>query len=692
MPINLFQNMAETNYKPTGVLALYQDLEDIKLASIKDSKISPDNWWKDHNAEVSEYHQNDEEKKVAAMIRRHFTLGDVTMQKPRVEFNDTSVLQRAQLDEMSWNVYQPNNGEPDPGDVLGSWKSNAIRPVVRNKCISIAAHATARLIFPKVFAQDKHANIHGSAAKVMEDLMEWSGQQSNYSYFALNRTIAALIYPASIGYTEYTEVYRRVKMPKEDGTWEEVTVCDEDLSGFQDSHVPVDQLYIENFYEPNIQKQGWLIWRRVRSYSLLDTIYQQYENWKYVAPGVQLIYNDANQTFYQVYDANMRPEMCEEIIYWNRNQDLKIVMVNGVMLTKPDNPNPRLDKLYPFDSFGYELINNRCFYYKSLAFKLQSDANIVNTLYPMIIDGTYLQIMPAMVNVGGEAITSDVIVPGAVTTLSAPDADLRAINTSSTQGLQSGMNTLFTVEKSLDSSSVDPSQEGQQTKGNNTAYEISRIEQNASTVLGLFIQMISNHVRQYGRLRLGDILQYLTIADVDKITGDSELVYKTFILPNQTQGGKSINKKIQFDSTLPSEMTKDEELQYSLKTLSMQGGVDSKTELARVNPQLFRELKYKVMVSPDILNPRSEDLERAFKLEIYDRAIANPITDQEAVLRDFLFGAYPAYADPDKYIAVTPPAAFGAQPNQMPGIPGQQSPLAALSKQKLPNSMPNLKV
>ncbi len=40
-------------------------------------------------------------------------------------------------------------------------------------------------------------------AGVMEDLMEWTGEQSNYSYNSLRRVIAALTDPASIGFTEF---------------------------------------------------------------------------------------------------------------------------------------------------------------------------------------------------------------------------------------------------------------------------------------------------------------------------------------------------------------------------------------------------------------------------------------------------------------------------------------------------------
>jgi hypothetical protein len=41
-----------------------------------------------------------------------------------------------------------------------------VRPIVRNKCISVGAHTTARLMFPKVFA-------HDSSSDNQHDLASW---------------------------------------------------------------------------------------------------------------------------------------------------------------------------------------------------------------------------------------------------------------------------------------------------------------------------------------------------------------------------------------------------------------------------------------------------------------------------------------------------------------------------------------
>lgn len=638
----------------------------------------------------SPYVMTPEELEVYMMILRHFSLGYVTMYTPRVEFNDLSVLQRMQVDQAAFNTYQSNNGQPAWGNDVQSWRSLAIRPVVRNKCISIAAHATARLIFPKIFAYNENSDEEKVAARVMEDLMEWAADQSNYGSYSLYRTITALTDPASIGYTEFCETYREVKT-LEDGKLAKHTIIDETLSGFQDKVVPVDELFIENFYEADIQKQGWLIWRKVISYSLAESKYAgTYENFrKYVTPGVKLVYNDANQSFYQVYDTNMRPYDVEEVIYWNRTLDLKIIIVNGVMLTSHENPNPRNDKMYPFDKFGYEVINNRCFYYKSLSFKISPDANIVNTLYPMIIDGTYLNLMPPMVAVGDEIIGSDVIVPGMVTTFTSKDSDLRPIQTSN--NLRAGMDTLFKVDESINASSESPISGGQSQPGTQTAYEISREEQNAATVLGLFIKMISQHVKDFGKLRLGDILQYLTIADADKITADTPLVYRTFLLQNKSQNGKVATRKIKFNGELPSEPQSHEAQLAKSQELHSE---EDKTDmgLCEVNPELFRNLRYMCCVTPDVLNPRSEDLERAYNLEAYDRMILNPIADQEEAFRLLLTTNPTTKKDPDKFIKEE---VSGGQMGQLMQALGQNpssgsSPLESASQQSPLSQQPSV--
>src|SRR5690606_23061200 len=138
---------------------------------------------------------------------------------------------------------------------------------------------------------------------------------------------------------------------------------------------------------------------------------------------------------------------------------------------------------------------------------------------------------------------------------------------------------------------------------------------------------------------------------VSRITANAPLVYKTFLLHNKQTSGGAKTRKIRFEGEMSEAMSPEEYLNNSYKSLQEEGGLESKTELYKVNPTLFRNLKYFVTISPDVLNPRSEELERAYGLEFYDRAIANPIADQEEAFRRLLRTDPIARKDPEKFIA-----------------------------------------
>ena len=61
-------------------------------------------------------------------------------------------------------------------------------------------------------------------------------------------------------------------------------------------------------------------------------------------------------------------------------------------------------------------------------------------------------------------------------------------------------------------------------------------------------------------------------------------------------------------------------------------------------------------------HPSSENVKKAMNLEAYDRAIANPLLDQEAVTRALLLRSYDATKDdPDRFISKCPKPQLGKQ-------------------------------
>jgi len=637
-----------------------------------------------------------EETKTRESLLKDFRNGWQTMHLPRPEFNDLSLYQRHIVDMLAFNTYQENDGHAMMEDRLGGWKSTEIRPIVRNKAISIAAHETARTIVPKIFAYNNQNDEQEDSAKVMGYLIDWAREQANYPHIALYRVLQSLYSPISWGYTEYSEVYKRVQDGhNNDGTVKYTEMIDEDESGFKHLPIPTDQVFFANFYERDEQKQDFILMRRIISYDKAKMKYpeSQYPNMCYVKGGIVVTMSDANDGYYQVYDPHMRSEDVEEVIRWRKSTDSRDIMVNGVLISGAWAPNPRMDHQYPFDAFYYLPINERCIAGKSLVAAITPEATLINRQYQMINDGFTLNLYPPTVTSGSDKAGMDVMVPGLNLAFADKDVKVNPLRTVNDQSLMTAMNISKDVEASINASSQDPVQQGQNPTGNpSTAYEISRIEQNAATVLGLSMKFIAQHAIKYGKLLLSDVLQYLTVADAEQITESEGLLYKTFFVKEPGTSGK-VNK-IQFDGNLPDTMTDDEKMDISWALLLQQGGIKGSTNLIKVNPVLFREYKYKFTIDSDVMNPRSQDLMRAYDLETYDRAINNPVADQEKLFTDLLMATNPKTSrDPKAYVKqeepLPPPIApMMANGGSAPAPLGQASaPKPANQAGKLPQNI-----
>lgn len=636
-------------------------------------------------SQKAEYRPSDEVKERTAQVMHDFATGDTIRGKIYTEFNDTSLRHRISMDQRSFNQYVRRSSD-DPAQ---AWRSTAFRPIVRNKIISIAANITASLIFPKVFAQNDDDQEDRDAAQVMRGLMEWAGEQAKYEETFLYAVLGALINPATIIHTEYAQHFRKVKELQESTRmevenpddvdeekvkkeanepkkWQEKTIVDELFSGFKDTVVPVDELWIADIYEGNIQKQPFLIWRRILDFTTAKAKYWENQIFSdFVKPGIQFLYDDEQGVFYEQYDEDLEGQLVEEVIYYNRTADLQLTFVNGILLDDVDNPNPRRDKNYPFVKTGYETFDEgKFFYYKSLAFKLTEDERVVNTAYRMVADGTYLSIMPPAVMFGNEEVGSSVIMPGAVTNIDLaanPNAAFQPINTGN--NLSAAYSLLDKFESSITESSASTLQSGGAPVGATTAFEISRIEQSSRVLLGLFGKMIGFMVRDLGQLRISDILQFLTVGEVADISSEAtNLKFGSFLLPDKIVQGRPKTRKIEFDMELPDEVTEAEMLDLSARLASEQRELGDKVEIMKVNPRLFRAMKFKVKVIPDVLLPQSAALKKAQNLEAYNFAVQNPLSDLESVTRELLFGSFESTKDdPDRFMKEP------AQPQELPG-------------------------
>jgi len=629
---------------------------------------------------VSTYKPDEKTIELTKMVLSDFQAGTITQTKSRKEFNDRSILEEININQQAFNSYVPPRSD-DPDE---SWRAQTIRPVTRNKLISIAAHVTAAIIYPNVFAQNDRDEEDREAAQVMKDLVEWVIDNSNYSRAFIQAIISALVEPAVIMEASYAEVFRTIKeKSKEKGkdgkyTYTRKQIIDEILSGFKAYVIPCQELLIANIYEPDIQKQRFLIKSKWIDYKESKQKYGTHENFASVKVNQMSVFDERTKMFYDVsIDETSQGYLVHEVTYYNRTEDLEVVFINGICVTDPESCLRRKDKKYPFAKSGYEPLNNgQFFYFKSAANKLGSDQELVDTLYNMILDGAFLALMPPMALYGSEEVNSSVMIPGVITSFRDPNTKLESLSPRS--DLRAGLETISMVERSMAESSQDSLQAGVGGGGSRTAREVMLLEKNAQVALGLFGKMTAFLVQDYGGLITGDILQHMTVVQVDELTNTNK--YRSFLLHDKSVDGQKVTKKIEFTDKYLGEETMDEEKleQAEWDLLEREGGLQSKQRISLVNPDVFRQIKYSIKVSADDLVPKSEALKRALELEAYDRLIQNPVVDQEAVTRDFLINAFRP-GESDKYIKkqdMAPmgpelegdPAALEEKPNLLKGV------------------------
>jgi len=574
---------------------------------------------------------------LTSQIKQDYETGFEIATRQFREFNDRNFFDVLSDNQMKFNSYAEGPSQ-DPEE---SWMWPGVRPITRNKVMSLAAHLTSSLIFPNVFAQNEADEEDRNMAQVMKDLVKWHILNTNYGVSFVFGIVAALVNPMTYFHIQYAQVPQKIKLKKENGEIEEIEGIDDEFSGIQVSVVPGDEVYIADPYQFNIQKQAFLIRRRYISYAEAEGLYKDHRYFKYVEPGVKALFNDEDQTFYDIR-MDDAPTTCEETIYYNRQEDLEVHFINGIYMGE-ENVNANRMKhrtnrnkpKYPYVPLRYEPYDEgRFFFSRSAVERFIQDQDLVDMLWRLVIDATHISVKPPLaVSGNNERITPGIMTPSAVTQF---NEGTKIENLGQYSNLIGGINLIRETEQSINESSQAPQQAGQAEKGAQTAYEIATLQQNARIQLGLAGKMIISAVKDLGDLLVDLIIMHQTVGEVDELSDG--LKFRNFLLPDEIENGEKISKKIDFSEELIGLHLTDKEIQKRNDQLTKDtGGIDSGMYIYKINPRVFASLNYKLQVEADVLIPKNEQFEKALNLEAYDRMIMNPYADQRAVSRDFLF-------------------------------------------------------
>lgn len=618
----------------------------------------------------SAYTPRKEVKELTRKIQQDFQVGWDIQHRSFREFNDMSVIDRLNKDQDDFNVFE----EAPSKDPDKAWRSTAVSPIARNKMISIAAHIMVSLMFPTANARNEDGESQEDAARVIQKMMQWNIDNSDYDMSMLFGIIASLNSPCAYTGVPYYEAMQKIREQLENGDVNVKDATDDILSGIHFDNIPVEEMLIANVRQFEHQKQRFVMRVEEIDYTTAEALYGEHRDFKFVDLGVKRVFSSKAGLFYDSYDEGLNPTSVQKVTYRNRTEDLEVCYVNGVYLGDEEDVenNPMVHRTcdnkprYAEAKFGYEPISKQFYYYKSGVNKLSGEKKRIDKMHRFIEDGTYLDIIKPIFTTGGAQVNAGVLFPGAVTDFP-KDTQITPYTTGPNLG--AGYKFVEEQEKRASESTQDAIRGGG-ASGADTAYEASRIEYNAVIKeFGIFGRMVGNAVEKVGELLVDNILWHQTLGEVDEtVDVGLRMKFRSYLLTNQAEDGRKVNEQIIFsDEYMGREMTDDDIKAESYK-LMRKGGVkdslrDLKTKIYIANPYLMRKMKYWLDVEPDQMLPRSMISEENRKLKAYSMMILDPNADQKAVSRDFLFEVF-AKGRSDEYMAKA--ESLGITPQEMP--------------------------
>jgi len=598
------------------------------------------------NTPVSAYNPSKEIKDFTAFVQKDFQTGDDILNRPWMELNDMSVIERDNRDQRTFNAFVDESIE-DPAE---SWKWIGTRSKARNKAIAMHAQLTAGYIIPMFMAQNENDEEDRDFSDLMRDGAEWLVENSNYKSSFLQVVMGMLVNTVTYMGAEYCEVYQTIREKTEKG-YTKKEILDEVLSGFQAPVYSASQVLITNAFEQNIQRQRCVMKRRWIEYSEAQAKYKDHENFIYVQPGVNTIFNAQDNLFYDIKDED-HPYMVMEVTPMYRTDDTEVCYLGGIYMGNDNleaNPIKHRDNRnapkYDIVPFGYQRINEHFFFYKSLMNAQYWDNMLLDAQYQIGMNRSILDTeMPIAIS-GNDKVDTDVIFPNAVVAFQ--DKDVRVTPLLPQANLSNMFASMSAVEKSMDESSVSDVSAGQLPGGDQKATGIAIAERNAKTLLLGVGKTLAESMVQYGSLMADIFVNHFTVPQVDQIMGENmKLKYRSFVLKNKVVNGKEVSKTIRFDDTLlGKEMSEEERTNEDIKLAMEVGYPNNKESIYRVNPEVFARMKYLTRIEPERMFPRNEEFMQGMLTQLYTTLANNPFVSLESITRKLLHSFFRGESD-----------------------------------------------
>lgn len=573
--------------------------------------------------------------------------------------------------ENFWQIGNDNYDVIMPVKSKSDWKRQAKMTITRDKANGFISKLAKQLIFPQIIAQNNNQEIDYIVSRIFRTLLEW------WEYLSKGiRVFIDAVHKCVIEGTIHVQI--------------------DVLNGKEiKTVIPNSEIYIPNFYQPDIQKQAYVLRVQTTTWEEAKMYYGDNSKWDYVMPGSAQLWTIQDSDFKKNVNVRGLKEDEVQIIHcWehggydnkgNPKPKKYKVLINGVKMDLPDEL-PFKHNLYNLAKTVFEKFSDESFYWgNSLPNKIKYDQSYGDAFKTIILNKAILNLLKPLMNKSGEYIDEDVAVPGKVTPTQAEKDDIYVIDGIADPISVSDINVLNSlILQPIDEGTQAPQSMGQSgNEGAKTLGEIELRDYRSAELLEIFGKMMSFLVEDMAEISVSNIIQFMIKSDIEKVvdTSNADILFKkTINVPNTSlSGGQKGVMSINFTPKKQQPSGFDllrQEMKYSERT-------GQKTEIIHIDPDYINDFKFFFKILANPVQQQSQAMEQMLALEKYNTIYRNnPIIDQTEAVRTVI----KINGDDEDKLIISQPAPM---PQQQPG--GRITPMTTRLKQSvLPKVQTNL--
>jgi hypothetical protein len=560
-----------------------------------------------------------EESDAKQAVLKDYVRGRMVINKTYGQFNGRNLFDCIDDWTKRWNGYIPK-----ASPLLDKSQSRIFLNFTRNQIISYLAKTALSIPKPEITAVNKKSNLEDKKfAEVLKDLNQYSLNAENGDAKFLESAIEVTTKGTVIKYEGYAKAEQEIDVPVSfDALNGKVVSKKQKKTTYDDCFqelVPIEDFYISNPYQPDIQKQPWVVWRKITSYQEAETEYGHYPNFKSVPKAAYLLASEPTTFYRNTLQTELGMDRVEIIRYYNKSKNFHCVILNSIVIYH--GAIPFKDGRYPFAKGIFEPFDNYFFWGASFVHKIQGDQDLLNTMWNMMIDKNNASMLPF----GLSSDTDDFIEDETLTVNKIRKVgDVNAWKFVQLPGVNAGETNMLQLAKDFaneNSGNVQGAGSMMSPKGGRLpVWQIMLQQQETMAKMGFSTSFLENFERDRTELRISHILQFYSIPKVEKITGKrgkeiEKLAYRDVKLSDyQLSNGKKGTKLIKII-----ESPNDEEranLENELSVTEAQGELTgTPTEALAIVVDTFTDYNFEVQIITNSSYQRSSVLDQKGRQE-----------------------------------------------------------------------------